>query len=30
MFSVITIFLSQWLITRGQAGTSFAQEGITT
>jgi spermidine/putrescine transport system permease protein len=29
LFSVITIFLSQWLMTRGQTGTSFAQEGIT-
>jgi spermidine/putrescine transport system permease protein len=29
LFSVITIFLSQWLITRGQTGTSFVQEGIT-
>jgi spermidine/putrescine transport system permease protein len=29
LFSVVTIFLSQWLMTRGQAGTSFLQEGIT-
>jgi len=27
---VVTIFLSQWLMTRGQTGTSFVQEGITT
>jgi spermidine/putrescine transport system permease protein len=29
LFSVVTIFLSQWLMTRGQTGTSFVQEGIT-
>jgi hypothetical protein len=29
LFSVITIFLSQWLTTRGQTATPFPQEGIT-